>query len=68
MATSTGKKIEWLVILPDQQGVIERRMEVRPYVVSGLLSTIFLTPSSYPHFRKLYLLPNWYGIRGIEAH
>ncbi|TID15692.1 Dimeric alpha-beta barrel [Venturia nashicola] len=30
MATSTGKKIEWLVILPDQQGAIERRMQVRP--------------------------------------
>ncbi|RDI82374.1 hypothetical protein Vi05172_g7724 [Venturia inaequalis] len=32
MATSStsGKKIEWLVILPDREGVIERRMEVRP--------------------------------------
>lgn len=47
MATSTGKKIEWLVILPDQQGAIERRMDVRPYVL--LSSSLVPTPHhSFP--------------------
>ena len=31
-ATAGGKKIEWLVVVPDFEGVGEKRLEVRPYV------------------------------------
>jgi hypothetical protein len=44
MATLTGKKIEWLVILPDREGALERRMEVRPYVAVSP----FQSPRSFP--------------------
>jgi hypothetical protein len=27
-------KSEWLVLVPDYEGVLEKRMEVRPYVLS----------------------------------
>lgn len=27
------EKTEWLIIMPDYEGVLERRMSVRPYVV-----------------------------------
>ncbi|QDS76632.1 hypothetical protein FKW77_007947 [Venturia effusa] len=37
MATSSGKKMEWLVILPDQQDAIERRMEVRPTHLANVM-------------------------------
>ena len=34
MATAAaGKKLEWLVIIPDHEGVIEKRLEVRAYVI-----------------------------------
>lgn len=39
MATSTataGKKIEWLVVVPDFEGVGEKRLEVRPDHFAGL--------------------------------
>jgi hypothetical protein len=32
-STSAPEKQEWLVILPDQEGALERRLSVRPYVV-----------------------------------
>lgn len=33
MATAAaGKKLEWLIIVPDHEGVIEKRLEVRAYV------------------------------------
>lgn len=31
MATGTGQKCEWLVVLPDHEGSYEQRMKVRPY-------------------------------------
>jgi hypothetical protein len=30
MASTAPSKFEWLVILPDHAGVLEKRMEVRP--------------------------------------
>lgn len=36
-SSSTAQKTEWLVILPDQAGALERRMSVRPYVLLCLI-------------------------------
>ncbi|RDL37813.1 Uncharacterized protein BP5553_05246 [Venustampulla echinocandica] len=36
MASSTPAKFEWLVILPDQEGALAKRMEVRPKHFEGL--------------------------------
>lgn len=33
-------KPEWLIILPDYEGALEKRMEVRPYVVFNSGSNI----------------------------
>jgi len=33
MSTEAPKKHEFIIILPDQEGALERRMEVRGYVV-----------------------------------
>jgi hypothetical protein len=30
MSTPAGKS-EWLVIIPDHEGVLKKRMEIRPY-------------------------------------
>jgi len=30
MASGTGQKCEWLVVLPDHEGMLAKRMEVRP--------------------------------------
>ncbi|KAI9642908.1 hypothetical protein NHQ30_008642 [Ciborinia camelliae] len=35
-ATSAAEKIEWLVILPDNEGALERRLSVRPKHFEGL--------------------------------
>jgi hypothetical protein len=51
MATLGGKKIEWLVILPDREGALERRMEVRPYVV--------FSPSKSPRSSQPPAYPVW---------
>lgn len=44
MASSAAvpKKFEWLVILPDHEGAIEKRLAVRPYVTLS-----FLSPACY---------------------
>lgn len=35
MATAAaGKRLEWLIILPDHEGVIEKRLEVRAYAIA----------------------------------
>lgn len=37
MATAAaGKKLEWLIILPDHEGVIEKRLEVRAKHLEGV--------------------------------
>jgi broad-specificity NMP kinase len=36
MSTEAPKKHEFIIILPDQEGALERRMEVRGYVVLRL--------------------------------
>jgi hypothetical protein len=37
MATAAaGKKLEWLIIIPDHEGVIEKRLEVRAYVLEPM--------------------------------
>jgi hypothetical protein len=58
MATSTGKKIEWLIILPDREGALSRRMEVRPYVSHIHLPTSCLYSSSHADHSKL-TTPFW---------
>jgi len=37
-STSAPEKLEWLVILPDQEGALERRLSVRPKHFEGLKS------------------------------
>ncbi|KAM3069441.1 hypothetical protein ACMFMF_008658 [Clarireedia jacksonii] len=37
-SASAPEKIEWLVILPDQEGALERRLSVRPQHFEGLKS------------------------------
>lgn len=32
MSASLAGKSEWLVLIPDHEGVLKKRMEVRPYV------------------------------------
>ncbi|KAK1756837.1 hypothetical protein QBC47DRAFT_377782 [Echria macrotheca] len=36
MATSTGRKYEWLVVVPDFPGTLAKRLEVRPTHFAGL--------------------------------
>jgi len=36
MSTEAPKKHEFIIILPDQEGALERRMEVRGYVLFSL--------------------------------
>lgn len=47
MATAPGK-FEWLVILPDQPGKLEKRLEVRPFVYPLLSPSPFPTISTNP--------------------
>jgi len=35
---SAPQKHEWLVILPDNEGALEARMKVRPYVYNSTFS------------------------------
>jgi len=35
---ATAKKTEWLVIIPDKEGVHEKRLEVRPKHFEGIKS------------------------------
>jgi hypothetical protein len=32
MSIAAPEKIDWLIILPDHEGALAKRMEVRPYV------------------------------------
>jgi hypothetical protein len=41
-STMASEKFEWLVIMPDVPGTIDKRIEVRPYVFP------FLSPSPSP--------------------
>jgi hypothetical protein len=62
MATESPKKMEWLVILPDKEGAIDKRMEVRPYVPNSVYPTFhFIIPppiSSPPPHHPLTTLQN----------
>lgn len=40
MATSTGRKFEWLVVVPDFPGVLAKRMEVRPQHFAELKANV----------------------------
>jgi hypothetical protein len=37
-STSAGRKYEWLVVVPDFPGALEKRLEVRPYVPAQVLN------------------------------
>ncbi|KIW05316.1 hypothetical protein, variant 2 [Verruconis gallopava] len=37
MATSTGKKLEWLAVIPDHEGAIQKRLEVRSKHLEGVM-------------------------------
>jgi hypothetical protein len=57
-SAAAADKFEWLVIVPDQPGKLEKRLEVRPWVPHLPLSIyihfiIWLTPISRKHFDAL---------------
>lgn len=41
-STSAPAKFEWLVVLPDKEGALERRLSVRPYVICFWLSLYWI--------------------------
>ncbi|KAK5660069.1 hypothetical protein OQA88_13538 [Cercophora sp. LCS_1] len=40
MSSSTGRKYEWLVVVPDFEGVLDKRIEARPLHFAGLKPNI----------------------------
>ena len=52
MASTTGK-YEWVVIIPDHEGVLDKRMEVRPYVIDSHTYTEAMLIGSRKHFEGL---------------
>jgi len=54
MSTEAPKKHEFIIILPDQEGALERRMEVRGYVLPVLCYPVLLLWDTVLPWRMLY--------------